>query len=166
MKNLILLTLLSLMLTVSTSVLAQTSTTLSTIQTDLPSGPITGTTLQSQIPNEVLAVEKVSFFARIKDWAVDGGINIIIGMVLGLFAKNGVTKAIKAFSGKAAVILKETGETFIGGSNFFDVVNKAIKDDGTVEQNNIKDVIAAGKEVIAEANDVVISIKPKVKPII
>jgi len=106
-------------------------------------------------------VEKTGFFKRIWNTAKENGLEIGISFVVGLFAKNGITKTIKMFSGKAAVILKETGETFIGGSNFFRTVEAAIKDDGTYKENSIADVIAAGKEVIAEANDVIISIKPK-----
>jgi len=104
---------------------------------------------------------KQSFFEKVKDKVKDGAINIGIGLIVGLFAKNGWTLLIKKIAGKASVITKEIGETFIGGSNFFRVLEHSIRSDGKLEENSIKEVLAAGKEVIAEANDVIISIKPK-----
>jgi len=94
--------------------------------------------------------------------AKDSGVNLIIGLIVGMFAKQGWTLAIKKIANRGGVIMKEIGETFIGGSNFFNVLDKSIRADGKLEENSIKELLKAGKEVIAEANDVIISIKPKI----
>lgn len=106
--------------------------------------------------------EKQSFISSIIDKVKEGAVSIGIGLVIGLFAKNGWTLLIKKMAGKASAITKEIGETFIGGSNFFKVLEKSIKNDGNLEENSIKEILAAGKEVVAEANDVIISIRPKI----
>ena len=105
--------------------------------------------------------EKVGFFDRILGKVKEGAVSIGIGMIVGLFAKKGWTLIIKKISSKACIVTKEIGEMFIGGSNFFNVLDKSIKSDGKLEENSIKELLAAGKMVIAEANDVIISIKPK-----
>lgn len=151
MKSIILVFFFALTLSLTSSYKVQAQTEQTTVQTELNS---------DQILNAE-PVEKVGFFKKLINSAKSVGIEMGIAFIFGLFAKNGFSKAIKAFSGKSSVVLKEIGETFIGGSNFFSVVNQAIKDDGSINQNSIAQVIASGKEVIAEANDVIISIKPK-----
>jgi hypothetical protein len=101
-------------------------------------------------------------FHRIGDWLKSNALELGIAFIGGLIAKSGWTLTIKAFARKGAVITKEVGEFFTDSSTFLIAVNNAIKDDGSIEQNNIDDAIAAGKEVIAEGKDVIISIRPKI----
>ena len=152
MKNFIFLLLFGLTLSIATPVSSQ---------------EVTNLPVQEQVQQPT--TEQVPILTKIWDTIKSFGVGeMIVSFVLGLFAKNGITKVIKSISGKAAVVLKETGDTFIGGTNFSSVVHKAIKEDGTIEQNSIAEAIKAGKEVIAEANDVILSIKPKpsaIKPL-
>lgn len=114
---------------------------------------------------QTLQVENQGFFARIwgkvKDKATDGVILAVGGWVLGIFTKHGWTLIIKHIANKGKVILKEVGEFASSGSNFLDVVDSKIRDDGSIAENCIKDVIAAGRPLVAECKDVIISIHPK-----
>lgn len=133
----------------------------------LPAGlVIASTTAQGSVETnyEISAdqkPEKQGFFDRLMGKVKEGAVSIGIGLIVGLFAKKGWTLAIKKISGKASIVTKEIGEMFIGGSNFFNVLDKSIKSDGKLEENSIKELLAAGKVVVAEASDVIISIKPK-----
>lgn len=156
MKNLILIFFLGLLLNVAPSY-------------QLSAQSVAQETLESTITQENPSeTQKQTFFQKIGDkvdnlWgkAKDGGINLVIGLIVGLFAKRGWTLVIKKIANKGKTIMKEIGETFIGGSNFFNVLDNSIRSDGKLEENSIKELLKAGKEVIAEANDVIISIKPK-----
>lgn len=100
-------------------------------------------------------------FHRVGDWIKSNAMEMGIAFIGGLMAKGGWTLIIKAFARKGAVITKEVGEFFTDSSTFLIAVNNAIRDDGSIEQNNIDDAISAGKEVIAEGKDVIISIRPR-----
>lgn len=104
---------------------------------------------------------KVGFFQKIVKTVKDNALEIGVAFVFGLFAKGGWTILAKKASQKGAIICKEIGETFLSGSEFLNTVDQSIRDDGTLRENSVKELIAAGKEVMAEANDVIISIRPK-----
>lgn len=119
--------------------------------------------VSASVPDSPSTLQKVTgVFGDLWSNAKGGAINLVVGLVVGLFAKKGWTLVIKKIAQKGAIITKEIGETFIGGSNFFSVLDHSIKADGKLEENSMKELLKAGKEVIAEANDVIISIKPKV----
>lgn len=103
----------------------------------------------------------LDILTNITDWFKDQGIVVAIGIVFGIFAKNGWTLAIKKFSNKAKVVTKELAELFSEGSDFFGKLDEMIKDDGELVENSAKEVLKAGKELVAEGKDVIISIKPK-----
>ncbi len=118
-------------------------------------------TFQAQA-QEVVTGEKTGLFSKIGGWIQGGAISLLVAFIGGIAAKHGWTIIAKKIAQKGAVITKEIGEFFGDTSTLLQTVDNAIKDDGTIEQNSIKEVLAAGKEVIAEGKDVIISIKPKV----
>lgn len=107
------------------------------------------------------AAETVGLFGKVMNYLDNKGLELIIGFVSGL----GVVKTWLMFAKKylpsAGDIFQEIGEVFIGGSNFFRQLDASIKADGKIDQDNLKEAIAAGKTVIAEAKDVIITITPK-----
>jgi regulator of protease activity HflC (stomatin/prohibitin superfamily) len=110
---------------------------------------------------EVAAATKTGLMAKVWVWLLSQGQGVLTGFVIAFAVKKGWTLAIKHVANKGAMITKELGELMTDSSVFLSVIDKSIKDDGTVEENTVPEMIAAGKEVVAELKDVVISIKPK-----
>lgn len=145
MKTLILALFLSLTLIVSMPVSAQTSS--------VPS--------QEQVQPDQPVV-KVNFFEKIWSSTKDGTIwLIIVPFVCGILSKNGITKFIKMVAGKGTIITKELSDVALASSQFFKLLDSAIKEDGTVVQNNLKEAVEAGKTVVAETKDAWVTINPK-----
>ena len=115
---------------------------------------------QSQA-QEILAQPSTGLFSKIGAWIQGNAIGLGVVFVFGFLAKHGWSLIIKKFASKGAVVTKEIGELFTDSSNFLNTLDKAIKDDGTIEQNSVKELLESGKHVIAEGRDVIISIKPK-----
>lgn len=101
------------------------------------------------------------FFHRIGDWMKNNAIEVGVTIIGTLLAKNGWSQIIKKFAHKGAEVTKEIGEFFADGSTFLATLDNAIKEDGTIVQNSVPELLSAGKAVIAEGKDVIISIKPK-----
>lgn len=99
-------------------------------------------------------------FSKIGEWFSNGWLYTAIGVLLALIPY-AITLGVKKFAHNATPIFKEVGEFFTDLSSLSSAIDNAIKDDGKIEQNSIKEVLDAGKEVIAEGKDVIISIKPK-----
>ena len=95
------------------------------------------------------------------EWATGGAIVVVAGIVVAYFRRKGFN--LKRFFSRAAQITEEIGEAFLATSNALAKADKAIKDDNTLIENNVKDVIAAGKEAVIEWKDVIMIIKPKKK---
>ena len=106
-------------------------------------------------------METLTIWTNIGQWLLDQGYLIIVGIVGTFAAKKGWTILIDKFSKKATVITKELGEAFMSASDVFQKLDDMIRDDGTLVENSTKDVWKAGKILVAETKDVVISIKPK-----
>ncbi len=106
-------------------------------------------------------VPKLGFFQKIVKSVKDNAVEFGVAFVFGMFAKGGWTLLAKKIANKASIISREIGETFLSGSNFLNTLDQSIRDDGSLKENSVKELLAAGKEVITEANDVIISIKPK-----
>jgi len=107
------------------------------------------------------AVQTPSFFQKIWENVKDKGIWVIVMYVLGILSKNGVTKMIKAIAGKTTIVTRELSHVSLAVSNFSDLIDKSIKEDGSVDQNSLKDAAIAGKTVIIESKEAWITIKPK-----
>jgi len=146
MKNLILVTFLSLILTLSIQAFSQTST----------EQPATTEHVTTTPP-----VQSLSFFGNIWDSIKTSGIWVVITFICGILSKNGVTKIVKAVAGKTTIVTHELSDVSMAVSNFSDLIDKAIKDDGSVDENSLKQAANAGKTVIAETKDAWVTIKPK-----
>ena len=115
----------------------------------------------AQSPGQVIVEQGPGLFQKIGSWIQDNVLGVLITFVVGILAQHGWTLVIKRLANKGAIVTKEIGEFFTDSSNFMNVLDNAIKDDGKIDQNSVKEVLAAGKEVLAEGKDVIISIKPK-----
>jgi len=104
---------------------------------------------------------KQGFFQKIVKSVKDNAVEFGVAFIFGMFAKGGWTLLAKKIANKAAIISREVGETFLSGSLFLNTLDQSIRDDGSLKENSVKELLAAGKEVITEAKDVIISIKPK-----
>jgi hypothetical protein len=85
-----------------------------------------------------------------------------VSFIAGIFTKHGWSLIIKKIASKGKIILKQVEELSEAGQNFFGVLDDKIAEDGSFKENTLKDCLAAGKPVIAEFKDVILSIKPKV----
>ncbi len=106
-------------------------------------------------------VQTPGLFAKLTDWIKGGAMQIIAGAVSALLARYGVTLIIKKIAQNLIAPTQEIGEFFLGGSDFFKKLDKSIKADGSFNGDSLQELIESGKTVIAEAKDVIISIKPK-----
>jgi hypothetical protein len=106
-------------------------------------------------------MELLNIFTEISDWAKGGSVVAIVGVVVTILRKKGIP--LKFWLKRGSVITKEVGEFFMAVSNTFDTADKAIKSDNKLIENNVKDVIAAGKQARLEFKDVIMTIKPKKK---
>ena len=80
---------------------------------------------------------------------------VVVGAIWGIW------KFVKKFAGKGAVIPKEIGEAFLATSSALSAADKAIKEDGSLDENSIAEVIKAGKAAKLEWHDVILEVKPK-----
>jgi len=108
---------------------------------------------------------QLGFFQKIWNNAKDSGIWVLVMYVAGILSKNGVTKTIKLIAGKTTIVTKELSDVSLSVSNFAGLVDNAIKNDGSVDQNSLKEAAAAGKTVMVEAKEAWVQIIPK-KPIV
>lgn len=101
------------------------------------------------------------FFAKIKDWVTGNLLEMAVVMISTLMGKWGVTKVIKSIAHRGSIVLKELGELSTDTAILLEKIDNAINDDNTIKQNSIKEVLDAGRDVVAELNDVKIIFKPK-----
>jgi len=151
MRSLILIFFLSMTLGMTSSYQVQAQVTETTVQTELNADQI----LTDQ------PVQKVSFFKKIINSIKKDGLSILIGLIGGIFAKNGITKYIKKIAGITTIVTKELSDVSLSVHNFSELVDKSIKEDGSVDQNSIKEAFQAGKEVVVEFKEGIATLKPK-----
>ncbi len=68
---------------------------------------------------------------------------------------------IKQFAHKGAIVMKQLGEICFASSDFMQVMDNSIKDDSTLAENSVSELMASGKNLIAETKDAIVTIKPK-----
>lgn len=107
------------------------------------------------------AVTSGGFFAKVKAWGIDQMFGILVGWVSLFLGRKGYLKIIKLGAQKVETVSVQLSEFFSELGLMASKVDDAIKDDNTVDQNSLKEAIEAGKHVIVEGKDVIISIKPK-----
>lgn len=105
----------------------------------------------------------LSFLDKINigEWLAGTGIVFVAGIIVTFLRKKGLALNFKSFSKKAAKITKELGEALLETSDVFEEMNQSIRNDSTLVESNVKDVIAAGKEAVIEWKDVIVIFKPK-----
>lgn len=106
-------------------------------------------------------MELLIFGFDISGWIEGGGVVLLAGLIVMILRKKGLIFKVKSFFGLMHRVTEEIGEAFIASSDVFGAADKAIKEDGTLKENSVKDVIAAGKEAVIEWKDVVLIVKPK-----
>ena len=106
-------------------------------------------------------MELLNIFTDISDWAKGGALIAVIGTIITIIRKKGIN--IKLILNRASDITEEIGEAFLATSNALDQADQAIKGNGRLIENSVKDVIAAGKKAVIEWEDVIMEIKPKKK---
>lgn len=164
MKNSILALFFGMILTTQTNVFSQTSTEQPTAIEQVQPGTIQP---PAQILPETPAPAKVGFFENIWNKAKDSTLwVIVIPFICGILSKNGITKIVKAIAGKTTIVTKELSDVSLAVSNFSALVDKSIKEDGSVDQNSLKQAIDAGKTVMVETKEAWVSIKPKTATVV
>ena len=98
---------------------------------------------------------------NLKEWIAGVGSIGIAGVIWMYIKKKGFALTIDKLSKKGTIVFREVGEFFFSLSDLSDKIDKSIKDNSDLIENNIKEVIKAGKVVKAELNDVIVIIKPK-----
>lgn len=114
---------------------------------------------QSQAQEAVQATP--GLFQKIGNWLTSGVTGIVVTFALGFLAKGGYTAIIKKIANKGTVFFTELSHFAGDTAHLCDIVDKSIKDDNTIDQNSIKEVIAAGKEVVIELKDMKAVFTPK-----
>lgn len=106
-------------------------------------------------------MELLNIFNQFSEWAAGGATVVVVGIIVTIFRKKGIN--IKLILSRASDITEEIGEAFLATSNALDKADQAIKGNGRLIENSVKDVVAAGKKAIIEWEDVIMEIKPKKK---
>ena len=162
MKNLILGMFLSLILVLP---LQASQENTEVVKTETPEivDPVAEATDISGVVNDVVPEVKKGFFGRLADKIKGNALEFIfVSFIAGIFTKHGWSLIIKKIASRGKVILKEVSELSAASSNFLEVLDGKIAEDGSFKENTLKDCMSAGKPVIAEFKDAVLSIKPKV----
>lgn len=106
-------------------------------------------------------MELLNILADVKGWVSGISLLGVISVAWLFIKKKGWALVIDKYSKKGTILFKEVGELFFSLSDLSDRIDKSIKDDGSLIENNVKEAIAAGKVVRAELDDVIIEIRPK-----
>ena len=100
-------------------------------------------------------------FAKISTWVQSQAMGVFLTFVCGFLAKGGYTAIIKKVAAKGTVFFTELSHFSGDAAALCDVVDKSIKADNTVEQDSIKEVLAAGKQVVVATKDMTAVFTPK-----
>ena len=113
------------------------------------------------LAQDASAVPAPGLFAKISTWLQSQAAGVMLTFVCGFMAKGGYTAIVKKIAAKGAVLFTNL-EHFSGdAAALCNVVDKSIKDDNSVDQNSIKEVIAAGKQVIVDTKEMTAVFTPK-----
>ena len=87
-------------------------------------------------------------------------IALAASFLLGLVGSKAYT-FIGNFALKGSKVSVQLSEAFAASAKTFDVIDEAIKNDGKIDANELKELIAKGKDTIVEFKDVIVEIKKK-----
>lgn len=96
-------------------------------------------------------------------WLSGTGSIGVVGIIVIILRKRGYIMSVKFWSKRLEVITHNMGKALLETSDVFGAMDEAIKDNGRLKENSVKDIIKEGKEAILEWKDVFIVIKPKSK---
>lgn len=96
---------------------------------------------------------------NVSERAQGGALIAVVGIIVTIIRKRKIP--LKYWLGRGTVITRQTGEAFLSISNVFAKADAALKADGKLNENSVKEVIEAGKQAKIECNDVILEIKPK-----
>lgn len=96
-------------------------------------------------------------------WLSGTGSIGVVGIIVIILRKRGYIMSVKFWSKRLAIITQEIGEAFLETSDVFEKIDEAIKKNGHLKENSVKELIAEGKQAVLAWKDVVIIIKPKPK---
>jgi len=106
-------------------------------------------------------MEILNILADVKTWVSGISLLGVISVAWLFIRKKGWALIIDKYSKKGTIIFKEVGEFFFSLSDLSKKIDQSIKDNGSLNENSLKEAITAGKVVRAELDDVIIVIRPK-----
>jgi len=107
-------------------------------------------------------VQTLGFFAKIKEWVQTNALEMLVVFLGGIGAKHGWTQIIKKYAAKGAVVC-HLGEMALGtAEHFLNDVSNTVKEDGTIQQNSIKEVFESGKSLVTTVGDMKVIFQPKI----
>lgn len=106
-------------------------------------------------------IQSQGFFSKIGSWVKGNAIDMGIAFIGGILAKGGWTLLIKKIAHKTAEVSVQLEEFFGDLGVFAQKVDGAIEADGSVKPNSVKEAFDAGKHVVVEGKDVIMTIRPK-----
>lgn len=118
-------------------------------------------TFQSQAQEVVTQTAEPGIFGKIGAWLQSQVVWSVILFASGVASKNGWTKIIKAIAGRTTIVTRELSHVSLAVSNFSDLVDKSIENDGSVKQNSLKEARDAMKTVVVEFKEGWVTVKPK-----
>lgn len=96
-------------------------------------------------------------------WFTGAGAIGIIGIIVTILRKRGYITNVKFWTKKLAVITQELGEAFLETADVFEAMDNAVKENGNLQENKVKEILEQGKEAKMEWKDVIVIFKPKKK---
>jgi hypothetical protein len=99
----------------------------------------------------------------ISGWLSGTGSIGVVGIIVIILRKRGYIMSVKFWSKKLEIITHKIGKAFLETSDVFGEMDGAIKDNGRLKENSVKELIAEGREAVLAWKDVIITIKPKPK---
>ena len=100
---------------------------------------------------------------NITEWLTGAGAVVVAGIIVTILRKKGLILKVKSIFGFISTITEELGQAFLETSDVFGAMDSAIKKDGRLRENSVKDIIKEGKEAVIEWKDVVMIVRPKIK---
>ena len=87
-------------------------------------------------------------------------VTLVVSFLLGFAGKN-IWTIVAKFASKGQEISLQLSEAFAETSKALGAVNDAINNDDTIDANELKTIVEAGKKTIIEFKDVILTVAPK-----
>ena len=103
------------------------------------------------------------FGLDVTGWLSGLGVVGMAGIIVTYLRKRGYIQSVKFWAKKLEVITQKIGEALLETSDVFGAMDDAIKENGQLKENSVKDIIKEGKEAVMEWKDAMVTIKSKPK---